>query len=182
MRLLAGLLLCLPLLVHAGHYECKDAAGNLSYQLAPCKSQESRYIKDDAPPVSRRVDRHGQSLTTQVVKSGNAFSKQGAINDTMTKMTVDAGLPYVVANRDFALMAGLPSRGRNLIVRSSTGSFYGYLVTARSVWFAGHEVKNVPVVVQTLGPIQYPNVVIGMSFLSHFDMNINGDVLTLHRK
>jgi predicted aspartyl protease len=66
-------------------------------------------------------------------------------------------------------------------MQTANGVVRGLLSTASSVSFAGHEVKNIPVVVQVEGR-PFPGILLGMSFLSHFDINMSGSVMSITRK
>lgn len=181
MRIWSWLLLLASPAWAGGYYECKLPDGRISFQLVPCSHSAGRFIVDNEPPVARRVGDAGKSLTTQVAKAGNHFTGTGAINDVPIPMMVDSGASFVSVDRAYALRAGLPASGRPVAMVTANGRVSGYLVHADKVRFAGHEVRNVEVVVQVSGRA-YPGALLGMSFLRHFDLNMNGDVLTLHRK
>jgi clan AA aspartic protease (TIGR02281 family) len=164
------------------YYECISPDGSKSYQVEKCdKSHEQRHIRDDKAPTTHRVDNSNQPMTTQVTRSGLNYYGTGYINGKAYRMMVDTGASFVSISRDQALSAGVPLRGRPMKMQTANGIVSGVLTTAKSVSFAGHEIKNVPVVVQT-GGRPFPGVLLGMSFLSHFDLNMSGKVMSMTKR
>lgn len=181
---------CFPLFLalfsvacRAGDYhECVSPEGVRSYQLEKCeKGQRQTLIRDEAPATSRRVDSGGQVATTQVARAGSHFVGTGQVNGRPFRMLVDTGASYVSLSRDQAAAAGVALRGMPVTMQTANGAVKGVLTSAETVAFAGHEVRNVPVVVQTEGR-PFPGVLLGMSFLRNFDINLNGAVMSLTRK
>ncbi|MDX9974780.1 MAG: retropepsin-like aspartic protease [FCB group bacterium] len=181
MRLL--LLVFFPLTVWASdYYECVSPTGQKTYQLERCaKDHKQTSINDPTPPVSRRVDRVGEVVTTQIFKSGNHYHGTGHVNGKPFRMLVDTGASFVSMSRDQALASGVPVRGRPMRMQTANGAVRGLLSTADTINFAGHEVRNVPVVVQVEGK-PFPGILLGMSFLSHFDINMAGSTMSMTRK
>lgn len=177
------LLALLPLTSWAAdYYECISPQGKKSYQLEKCgKDHQQTTITDPVPPVSIRVDRSGEPRTSQTFRTGNHYYGTGYINGKPFHMLVDTGASYVTITRDQALISGVPIRGRPMRMQTANGIVDGVLSSARTVSFSGHEVKNVPVVVQTSGK-PFPSILLGMSYLGHFDINMSGSVLSMTKK
>ena len=177
------LLLLLPATCWAGDYfECVSPQGVTSYQLEKCdQTARQKTIRDDQPPATYWVDGSNQTKTTQVLRSGMNYFGTGLVNGRPFRMMVDTGASFVSMSRDQALQSGIPIRGRPLKMQTANGTVQGVLATAESISFAGHEVKNVQVVIQTEGK-PFPDILLGMSYLGHFDMNMNGSVMSLTRK
>lgn len=177
------LLMLLPATCWAGDYfECISPQGVKSYQLEKCdKAARQKTIRDDQPPASYRVDGANQAKTTQVARSGMNYFGTGLVNGRPFRMMVDTGASFVSMSHDQALQSGIPIRGRPMKMQTANGIVQGLLSTAESISFAGHEVKNVQVVIQTEGRPS-PDILLGMSYLGHFDMNMNGSVMSLTRK
>jgi clan AA aspartic protease (TIGR02281 family) len=182
MRLLS-IALILPLSALAtDYYECVSTDGVKSYQIDRCSlGQAQQRILDTVAPMSMRVDRSGETMTTQVVKAGIHYRGTGYINGVSFPMLVDTGASFVAISREQAVAAGISMRGRRTQMITANGAVKGVITSARTVTFAGHEIKDVPVIVQTSGK-PFPQVLLGMSYLRHFDVNMAGSVLSLTRK
>lgn len=166
----------------ADYYECAAPDGRKTYQMDKCpKSHQQTGIADSTPAASWRVDRAGEVMTTQVIKSGYHYIGIGVVNGARFKMMVDTGASFVSMSRDQAISSGIPIHGRSMMMQTANGTVKGILTRARTVTFAGHEVKNVDVVVQTEGK-PFPDILLGMSYLKHFDINMSGAVMSLTRK
>lgn len=166
----------------ADYYECASPDGIRSYQLEKCgKGYEQKLIHDDKEPATHRIDKTNRPLTTQVMRTGLNYRGTGHINGKPHRMMVDTGASFVSIGKEQALHTGILLRGRPINMQTANGIVRGVLTVAESVSFAGHEVKNVPVVVQTEGKPS-PEVLLGMSYLSHFDLNMSGMVMSMTRK
>lgn len=144
-------------------------------------SSQQTIIKDDKPPSVTKVSNSGQTVTTQIVKTGNHYWGNGQINGAPLRMMVDTGASFVSIGREAAIQAGISFQGRPMKMQTANGTVSGILTNAKTINFAGHELKNVPVVVQVEGK-PFPGVLLGMSFLGSFDINMNGSVMSLTRK
>lgn len=171
-----------PLAVGGDFYECLSPQGVKSYQTKPCETgAQERLRRGETSPKTVSLGGEGTRRTTQVHKAGRNYEGVGSINGQSFRMLVDTGASYVSLGREQALAAGLPTSGRPVRMRTANGVVDGYLTTARTVEFAGHRLNEVAVVVN--GSQQpMPQVLLGMSFLDRFDLNLNGTVLSLTPK
>jgi aspartyl protease family protein len=116
-----------------------------------------------------------------VIRDGLHFGGIGHINGRPYRMLVDTGASFVSMSKMHALRAGIALRGRAIKTQTANGAVRGILTTAETISFAGHEVKNVPVIVQTEGK-PFSGILLGMSFLGNFDLNMNGSVMSITRR
>ena len=175
-----GILLALmPLTVWASdYYECTSPDGAKTFQLEKCgRNHRQTAIHDPAPPISRPLGR--EVATTQVLRNGGHFSGTGYVNGKPFPMLVDTGATYVAMNRDHAIASGVSLNGQPMQAQTANGVVRGVLSKA-AIAFAGHELKNIDVVVQIDGGL--PGVLLGMSYLNNFDINMSGSVMSLTRK
>lgn len=184
MRRIILLAVAFPALCSAsGYYKCTDASGAESYSVERCeRGERSTYISDATPANNRKFDNTTDTVTTQVVASGKHFRGTGSINGVPYRMVVDTGATLVALSAAEAQRAGVDLRNRPT-GRSATanGVVEGVHAILKEVSFAGHTVRNVPAFIQTSGKPS-PEILLGMSFLDHFEMNVSKGVLSLHRK
>lgn len=184
MRGLVLLAMAFPALCSAsGYYKCTDANGVESFSIERCaKGEHSTHIPDTSTAKSQKLDSTSGAVTTQVMASGKHFRGTGSINGVTYRMMVDTGATLVALSAAEAQRAGVDLRNRP-VGRSVTanGLVEGVHAILQEVSFAGHTVRNVPAFVQTSGRPS-PEILLGMSFLDHFEMNVNKGVLSLHRK
>ncbi|HTY98817.1 MAG TPA: retropepsin-like aspartic protease, partial [Rhodocyclaceae bacterium] len=132
-------------------------------------------------PTSQALGGGGAAFSQVVAGGGGHFAGMGAINGVPLAMMVDTGATDVSLSAATARQVGLDLRGGRMArTRTANGIIPVLLVSADSVTFAGQTVKGVSVDVR-LGQ-QDPAVLLGMSFLQYFEMNIDGGVLSLRRK
>lgn len=184
MRGMVFSLLIAPALCWAsGYYKCTDASGVETFSVERCaKGERSIYVPDSTSAISLRLDAGSDAQTTQVVATGRHFRGVGSINGMTFPMMVDTGATLVAMSVGEAQRAGVDLRnrpkGRSM---TANGMVEGLHAVLTEVSFAGHTVRNVPAFVQTSGK-PFPEILLGMSFLDHFEMNVNKGVLSLHRK
>lgn len=173
------LLVLMPLTAWASdYYECVSPDGTRTFQLEKCgRNHRQTAIRDPAPPISKPLGR--EVATTQVLRNGGHFGGTGYVNGKPFPMLVDTGATYVAMSRDHAVASGVSLNGRSMQAQTANGIVRGVLSKA-AIAFAGHEVENVDVVVQIDGGL--PGVLLGMSYLSNFDINMSGSVMSLTRK
>lgn len=179
----AALTLALPTLALAGDfYECVSPQGVKSFQTTPCdKGARENRRRGETPPKTVSLGGEATRQTTQVHKAGRNYVGVGSVNGRSFKMLVDTGASYVSLGREHAVAAGLPASGRPVRMQTANGVVDGYLTVARTVEFAGQRLNDVTVVVNG-GNQAMPEVLLGMSFLDRFDLNLNGTVLSLTPK
>ncbi len=178
------LLLCSGVAFAGQHdyYECTAADGSLSYSVRPCaKGDAQRKIADDAPAAS--VALGGGGGTVQVPGDGRGhFLVDGTINAVPVRMLVDTGASVVAISPSAARRIGLDT-GKAPPVRLDTanGLTAGYAVTLPSVAAFGSAVQNVPAVVM-VKDMAGQDVLLGVSFLRNFQLNVEGNVLSVRRR
>jgi clan AA aspartic protease (TIGR02281 family) len=164
---------------HNDYYECTAADGTLSYSVAPCARGDSqRRIGDDAPAHSVSLGAGGAG-TVQVAGDGRGhFQVDGAIDATPVHMLVDTGAPLVSVSPSAARRIGLDTRNARLVrLSTASGATAGYAVTLPSVAAFGTAVNDVPGVVM-VKDMPGVDVLLGMSFLRRFELNVSGNVLS----
>ena len=112
--------------------------------------------------------------------AGGHFISAGRINGTMVRFLVDTGATVVSMSADEADRIGLQYRsGTPMQLNTANGAVPGYQVHLTSVGLGGVEVYNVPAIV-TAAPMPY--VLLGNSFLTHFQLKQENDSLTLDKR
>lgn len=161
------------------YYECRSPDGSVFHSVDRCPS--GRRIADRTPPENRALG-ESRSKVTQIVSAGAHFRGMGEVNGLKLPMMVDTGATFVSMSMDDARRAGVNlQNAKSGKMSTANGIVSALIANADSVTFSGHTVRNVPVAVQVSGS-PASGVLLGMSFLRHFEMNINGGVLSLHRK
>jgi aspartyl protease family protein len=112
---------------------------------------------------------------------GGHFISSGRINGTGgVRFLVDTGATVVAMSAEEADRIGLQYRsGTPVQLATANGAVPGYQINLTSVALGGVEVYNVPAIVSG-GPMPY--VLLGNSFLTHFQLKQENDSLTLDRR
>jgi len=125
----------------------------------------------------------GSSGGTRVVLTagpGGHFITGGQINGAAVRCLVDTGATVVSMSSQEADRIGLRYRsGTPLLLSTANGAAQGYPVYLDSVRLGGVEVYNVQAIVTTSS---MPFVLLGNSFLSHFQLKQENDSLTLDKR
>lgn len=174
--------LAAPGLAAADYYECKAADGGVSHSVTRCaKGEEQRRIADAGEAVTVRLGR-GAGVT-QIAGSGRGhFLVSGAVNGVPARMLLDTGASLVSVSASAAKRMGIDLRGgRKITLNTANGQTQGTAVTLQSVEALGGVVPNVAGVVMSTD-LKGEDVLLGMSFLQHFDLNIEGNLLSVRRK
>ena len=120
---------------------------------------------------------------TQIVLSagpGGHFVTQGAINGHATQFMVDTGATSVAMGADEALRMGIKFEdGERFYGNTANGAVVGYRVSLTTVRIQDVEVHNVEAAVL---PLPMPNILLGNSFLTRFQMKRENDMLTLTKR
>lgn len=183
MRMLILLMAIMPSVSMAsGWYECTDSLGRLSQQIDRCaRGETSRFVPDAEPARTYRLGENGP-VTIQIAKVGAHFGGIGSINGVPVRMMVDTGATAVAMSSEYAKRAGISLVGaRSIAVTTANGTVSGLLTVADSVEFFGMVQRNVSVVVHT-GGVPFPGILLGMSYLSRYDVSMHGSVMSLTRR
>lgn len=187
MRRTAALSMLVPCLAWGGahdYYECTAPDGSVAHSVERCaKGEKQRRIADDTAPVSRSLGAASGGMVRLESGRGGHFHATAAINGVPMRVVVDTGATTVAISPSAARRAGLDTR-RAVPVKNYTanGVASALGVVLDSVELGGNTVRRVSGVVlsQDLGPDE--DVLLGMSFLKHFEVNSDGVVMTLRPK
>jgi len=134
-------------------------------------------------PVSIGGHAGGGANGTQIVLSagpGGHFVTQGAINGHATQFMVDTGATSVAMGADEARRMGIKFEdGERFYGNTANGAVVGYRVSLTTVRIQDVEVHNVEAAVL---PLPMPNILLGNSFLTRFQMKRENDMLTLTKR
>ena len=127
----------------------------------------------------------GQSSVAETVlrasPSGHFFA-DAALNGVTFPAVIDTGATFVVLNGDQAERMGIDLRqSRRVTTHTANGPVPAYVITLASVQVGEIGLLDVPAMVIEGGAEKLPAVLIGMSFLKHFEMRRAGQTMTLTR-
>jgi aspartyl protease family protein len=132
--------------------------------------------------VNTRGTSRGDGDTKIVLRAvGNGhFEAQGQINGRAVYVIVDTGASAVGLSEAEAQRIGLNYKsGQPVRMNTANGVVLGWLVKLDSVRLGGVEVFNVEAVVT---PTAMPYVLLGNSFLNHFQMTRTNDEMVLDKR
>jgi aspartyl protease family protein len=125
----------------------------------------------------------GSAIGSRVVLTAGAgghFISAGQINGASVRFLVDTGATEVSMSAQEADRIGLQYRsGTPVVMNTANGAVHGYRVHLDSVRLGGVEVYNVQAIV---AEGQMPFVLLGNTFLTHFQLKQENDSLTLDRR
>ncbi|MDD5250610.1 MAG: retropepsin-like aspartic protease [Rhodocyclaceae bacterium] len=187
MRRLWGLFLVLPGLCWAGaydYYECVGPDGSATYSVERCaKGEKQRRVEDDAAPVNRSLGAAAGGIVRLASGPGGHFFATIAINGVPARVMVDTGATTVAISPSAAHRIGLDlQRGRRVRNQTANGVAEATAVVLNSVELGGNVVRNVVGVVMSQDMGKDFDVLLGMNFLKHFEVNSDGYVMTLRPK
>lgn len=108
------------------------------------------------------------------------FIERGQINGKTMVYMVDTGASSVAIGRSDAERMGLPFlKGQPVMMRTANGDAQGWRLRLDSVRVGDVEVFGVDAVV---APLAMPYVLLGNSFLAHFQMTRQGSEMVLERR
>jgi aspartyl protease family protein len=111
---------------------------------------------------------------------GGHFVSSGQINGASVRFMVDTGATDVSMSAQEADRIGLQYRsGQPITMSTANGMVKGYQVHLDTVRLNGVEVYNVEAIV---APASMPYVLLGNTFLTHFQLKQENDSLTLDRR
>jgi len=127
----------------------------------------------------------GQSSVAETVlraSSSGHFFANAALNGVTFPAVIDTGATLVVLNSDQAERMGIDLRqSQRVTTHTANGPAPAYVITLTSVQVGEIGLLNVPAMVLEGGAEKLPAVLIGMSFLKHFEMRRAGQTMTLTR-
>ena len=125
----------------------------------------------------------GSAIGSRVVLTAGAgghFISAGQINGASVRFLVDTGATEVSMSAQEADRIGLRYRsGTPVLMSTANGAVHGYRVHLDSVRLGGVEIYNVQAIV---AEGQMPFVLLGNTFLTHFQLKQENDSLTLDRR
>jgi aspartyl protease family protein len=111
---------------------------------------------------------------------GGHFISSGQINGASVRFLVDTGATEVSMSADEADRVGLQYRsGTPVVLYTANGTAQGYKIHLNSVRLGGVEVYNVEAIVTGNS---MPFVLLGNTFLAHFQLKQENDSLTLDKR
>ncbi len=127
----------------------------------------------------------GQSSVAETVlraSSSGHFFANAALNGVTFPAVIDTGATLVVLNSDQAERMGIDLRqSQRVTTHTANGPAPAYVITLTSVQVGEIGLLDVPAMVLEGGAEKLPAVLIGMSFLKHFEMRRAGQTMTLTR-
>jgi len=127
----------------------------------------------------------GQSSVAETVlraSSSGHFFANAALNGVTFPAVIDTGATLVVLNSDQAERMGIDLRqSQRVTTHTANGPVPAYVITLASVQVGEIGLLDVPAMVLEGGAEKLPAVLIGMSFLKHFEMRRAGQTMTLTR-
>ena len=122
----------------------------------------------------------GGSRIVLPVGSGGHYTGMGSINGHPVQFLVDTGATVVSMGVDEAVRLGLDaSDSTSAVTMTANGAVSVRKLTLNRVTVGDVTIYNVEAVV---GPQSMPFVLLGNSFLSHFQMQSDGSTLVLNKK
>jgi aspartyl protease family protein len=111
---------------------------------------------------------------------GGHFISMGQINGASVQFLVDTGATDVSVSAQEADRIGLQYRnGKRIVMNTANGTVPGYQIHLDTVRLSGVEVHNVEAIV-TATPMAF--VLLGNTFLMHFQLKQENDSLTLDKR
>lgn len=134
-------------------------------------------------PVNFKGSAGGNGGASQIILTagdGGHFFATGSVNGSSARFLVDTGASSVAIGRNDAERMGLKLKDATpVLISTANGQANGYALTLNSVRVQDVEIYNVEAVVV---PMPMPNVLLGNSFLTRFQMKRDNDKLTLDRR
>ena len=133
--------------------------------------------------VPARVGPSGPPPGSQIVipaGPGGHFTTAGTINGRAVRFMVDTGATTIALSESEATRIGLDwQRGRQGTTQTAGGPVAIHLVRLANVRVGDVELYNIAAVVV---PAEMPVILLGNSFLGHFSMHRDADVMRLEKK
>jgi aspartyl protease family protein len=173
----------------AGIVLAASSVNDVSAQTYECMSKVTPgaiYLSYGTPcPQGAAVKARAQAVQAQTILKADARGQYFAtayINGIAVRSQIDTGATNVALNMDDARRMGVDFTGaRRGSAQTANGTISVFFVNLASVQVGDMVLNNVPGTVGEGGASQQSMVLIGMSFLRHFEMRHAGDTLTLLR-
>lgn len=173
---------------------CYEQLGQYCDAMLPIESwvaiNPSEYDNDQTKSILRRLSNKGKCAQATSGKKEEVIRRKGAdvikvdasINGMKGTFMIDTGATFVTIKKRFAEKAGLKVAGQRIKLNTANGTVDGYLTKAKSVKLRSLESERVQVVIQIDEADDYgdgTDGLIGMSFLSRFDVAMDGKTLRI---
>ncbi|MBS1188825.1 MAG: family clan aspartic protease [Rhodocyclaceae bacterium] len=165
-------------------YECTDPAGAVAYSVTPCsKGHKQQRIEDNTPPHSpQALPFAGGTIKLQRGPSGHFFTTV-SINGTPVRAMIDTGASMVAISAATASRIPLDRRkGRTGVAHTANGTAPALYLPLQSVELGGNTYRNIPGAIMTSSDGSSYEVLLGMSYLRNFEINTDGQFMTLRPK
>ena len=173
---------------------CYEELGQYCDAMAPIESwvaiDPGSHDNDQTRSILRRLSSKGGCVEEATGKKEETIRRKGAnvikvdasINGVKGTFMIDTGATFVTIKKRFAEKAGLKAAGQRIKLNTANGTVDGYLTRADSVKLRSLESERVQVVVQVDDEADYgdgTDGLIGMSFLSRFDVAMDSKALRI---
>jgi aspartyl protease family protein len=137
-------------------------------------------VGDRPVSVAGRGGASGPGRVVMTAGAGGHFVGNGKINGSVVRFLVDTGATQVALSAQEADRIGLPyTSGERVLMSTANGQVVGYQVHLDSVRVGDVEVHNVEAIVSAM---PMPFVLLGNSYLNHFQLTRQNDTLTLEKR
>jgi len=173
---------------------CYEQLGQYCDAMMPIESwvaiNPAEHDNDQAKSILRRLSSKGKCAQAATGRKEEIFRRKGAnvikvdasINGMKGAFIVDTGATFVTVKKRFAEKAGLKAAGQRVRLNTANGTVDGYLTRAQSVKLRSLESERVQVVIQIGEAEDFgdgTDGLIGMSFLSRFDVAMDNKTLRI---
>lgn len=173
---------------------CYEQLGQYCDAMLPIESwvaiNPGAHDNDQTRSILRRLSSKGKCAQAtsgkkeEIIrrKGGDVVKVDASINGVKGTFLIDTGATFVTIKKKFAEKAGLKVAGQRIKLNTANGAVDGYLTKARSVKLRSLESEGVQIVIQLDGEDDYgkgTDGLIGMSFLSHFEIAMDSKALRI---
>jgi clan AA aspartic protease (TIGR02281 family) len=174
--------------------KCYEHLGQYCDAMVPIESwvalNPNEHDNDQTRSILRRLSSKGRCAQETKGKKEEVIRRKGAdvilvdasINGVKGTFMIDTGATFVTIKKGFAEKAGLKVTGQRIKLNTANGTVDGYLTKAKSVKLRSLESQRVQVVIQVDEEDDYgdgTDGLIGMSFLSRFDVAMDAKTLRI---
>lgn len=173
---------------------CYEKLGQYCDAMLPIEAwvaiNPGEHDNDQARSILKRLSAKGNCAQTTIGKKEEIIRRKGggtvkveaAIEGVKGSFIVDTGATFVTIKKKFAEKAGIKVAGQKIKLTTANGTVDGYLTRAQSIKLRSLEAEKVPIVIQADGENDYGSGIdglIGMSFLSRFDVALDAKTLRI---
>jgi clan AA aspartic protease (TIGR02281 family) len=173
---------------------CYEELGQYCDAMAPIESwvaiNPGEYDNDQTRGILKRLSSKGQCAQAATGKKEETIRRKGAgtirvdasINDVKGSFLIDTGATFVTIKKKFAEKAGIKVAGQRIKLNTANGAVDGVLTRAKSMKLRSLASERVQVVIQVDDAHDYgdgTDGLIGMSFLSRFDVTLDRKALRI---